>query len=98
MTFEEWWDAGYSNQVDMDCARQAWDFQQARIDDLLKLQEINKNEIDQLDHKLKYINLSNFRLHSWINELKAKVEWLQSIINNNVLPKGLELKIRKDGL
>lgn len=34
MTFEEWWDAGYSNQVDMDCARQSWDFQQQRIDKL----------------------------------------------------------------
>ena len=34
MTFEEWWEAGYSNQVDMDCARQAWDFQQQRIDEL----------------------------------------------------------------
>jgi hypothetical protein len=36
MTFEEWWEAGYSNQVDMDCARQAWDYQQASIDGLLQ--------------------------------------------------------------
>ena len=34
--FEEWWDAGYSNQVDMDCARQSWDYQQQRIDLLEK--------------------------------------------------------------
>ena len=34
MTFEEWLGAGSSNQVDMDCARQAWNYQQGIIDEL----------------------------------------------------------------
>ena len=62
-------------------AEAAWFYQQERIDLL-------EDQVDGLENELHCVRAYN-------DELAAKVEWLQSVINNAMLPEGYELKIKE---
>ena len=68
MTFEEWWEAGYSNQVDMDCARQAWDYQQASIDGLLQDRAKDRARINELEQWIAAIADDHPQIPDWIQQ------------------------------
>jgi hypothetical protein len=50
--------------------------------------ECLEDQVDGLENELHCVRAYN-------DELVAKVEWLQSVINNAMLPEGYELKIKE---
>ena len=78
MTFEEWWPSYYEfgDKWHSDCAKAAWDYQQARIEALEKEQSAWRKFTDEANRTLEAADKKIATLQARIEALEAERRWM----------------------